>query len=197
MTSSYLFEFLDLGVSCNAFEIHHHTQSMRLYLYKFLTEFFWEFLSNFALWDCCDQSRPIGSHVITVNKRYFFLFSGCYSSDMMDNPIKRRILLESAKQNLRSLTYFSIMPYMNESQYLFERTFGLKFKTPFYRQKNRHNRNSGSVLYSLSESTRRKIKQVNDLDMELFSYAKQLFFQRYDYAKRKTATNVKPTYLLP
>ena len=86
---------------------------------------------------------------------------------------------------------------MNESQYLFERTFGLKFKTPFYRQKNRHNRNSGSVLYSLSESTRRKIKQVNDLDMELFSYAKQLFFQRYDYAKRKTATDVKPTYLLP
>ena len=197
MTSSHLFEFLDQGVSHNAFETPSHTQSMRLYVCKFLTEFFGK------------SSQTLHCGIAVINhaqsdhmrwqsiKVTSFLFSGCYSSDMMDNPIKRRILLESAKQNLRSLTYFSIMPYMNESQYLFERTFGLKFKTPFYRQKNRHNRNSGSVLYSLSESTRRKIKQVNDLDMELFSYAKQLFFQRYDYAKRKTATNVKPTYLLP
>lgn len=85
---------------------------------------------------------------------------------------------------------------MNESQYLFERTLNLKFKTPFFRQKNRHNRNSGDVLYNLSEHTRQKIMQVNDLDMELYSYAKQLFFQRYNYAKRKDI-NIKPTYLLP
>ena len=44
MTSSYLFEFIDQGVSHNAFGIPSHPQSMRLHgycvAYKFLTEFF-------------------------------------------------------------------------------------------------------------------------------------------------------------
>lgn len=116
---------------------------------------------------------------------------------MMDNPLKRRLMLESAKETLRSLFYFSVMPYMNESQYLFERTFGLEFKTPFVRQKNRHNRNSGSVLYNLDDVTRRQILEVNDLDTELFAYAKQLFLERYRYAKMKETRQKQSTFVPP
>lgn len=104
---------------------------------------------------------------------------------MMDDPVKRRIMLDSAKATLRSLPYYSIMPYLNDSQYLFEKTFNLQFITPFSSQRNRHDRNSSNVLYSLSAEIRQRILEVNDLDVQLFEYARELFVQRCRYARSR------------
>ncbi|XP_067943988.1 heparan-sulfate 6-O-sulfotransferase 2-like isoform X2 [Watersipora subatra] len=114
----------------------------------------------------------------------------CYSADMMDDPQKRLLLLNSAKDNLRSMPYFSIISYLNESQYLFERTFNLEFRLPMYAQKNRHNRFSGNVLYNLSPEMRRKILEVNDLDVQLYDFAERLFLQRYQYTVRNDLRNI-------
>lgn len=127
---------------------------------------------------------------------YTAMFTGCYSADMMHDPTKRRLMLESAKQTLRSLPYFSIMSYLNESQFLFERTFGLKFRIPLSSQKNRHNKFSADVLADFPAEVKLRILQVNDLDVQLYSYAKQLFLQRYQFAVRaRTPNNLG--YVLP
>lgn len=107
---------------------------------------------------------------------------------MMDNPSKKRQLLESAKYNLRSLPFYAVMPYLHESQSLFEWTFGLKFKRDIEKQKNRHDRNSAEVLATLSPNLRQKIEIANDLDIELYRYALDLFQQRYRYLRQHKLT---------
>ena len=102
---------------------------------------------------------------------------------MMDDPTKRELLLESAKHTLRTMPFFSIISFVNESQYMFEQTFNLQFKVPMYSQKNRHNRFSGDILSNLPLETRSRILEVNDLDVRLYEYAKQLFLQRYEYLR--------------
>lgn len=114
----------------------------------------------------------------------YIVIAGCYADDMLYNPSKGQILLESAKQTLRSFPYFSIQSLLNESQLLFEQTFDLKFQTPMFEQKNRHNRHSADILHSLPESLQKQILEVNSLDVQLYDYATQLFNKRYQYALR-------------
>lgn len=111
------------------------------------------------------------------------MFTGCYTKNMMDDPVKKKALLESAKLTLRSMPYFAIMTYLEQSQTLFEWTFDLKFNRPMTEQKNRHNRNSGDTLASLPPSIKEQIAKANDLDIELYKYARELFLQRYKYSK--------------
>ena len=107
-----------------------------------------------------------------------------YSADLMDNKDKRQRLLDSAQQNLLSLRYFAITSFINESQWMFEQTFGIRFKTPMYLQKHRNNHYSGDTFISLSLETKERVTAINDLDLELYEFAKQLFWKRYDYYKR-------------
>lgn len=50
----------------------------------------------------------------------------CYNRSSMDRETRERILLESAKNNLRNLAFFGIKERMADSQFLFENTFDLK-----------------------------------------------------------------------
>lgn len=109
----------------------------------------------------------------------------------MDNPVKGRQLLESAKHNLRTMPFFAVMPYLMESQSLFEWTFSLKFRRDIDKQKNRHNRNSADVLASLSAGISKKIDAANDLDIELYKYALELFQQRYKFSQKRRLINAK------
>uniref|UniRef100_A0A183BPM4 Heparan-sulfate 6-O-sulfotransferase n=1 Tax=Globodera pallida TaxID=36090 RepID=A0A183BPM4_GLOPA len=49
----------------------------------------------------------------------------CYNSSAMDAIVRDRIILESAKFNLRQFAFFGLKERMAESQFLFEKTLGL------------------------------------------------------------------------
>lgn len=50
----------------------------------------------------------------------------CYDTGSTDAPTRERIMLESAKVNLKNLAFFGLKEYMAESQWMFERLFFLK-----------------------------------------------------------------------
>lgn len=51
----------------------------------------------------------------------------CYNKSSMDTRTRENILLESAKKNLLNLAFFGIKERMEDSQFLFEQVFRLKF----------------------------------------------------------------------
>lgn len=99
------------------------------------------------------------------------------------NQKNERILLESAKNTLQSLFYFGLTEYQVFSQRLFEQLLGknaFKFKKNFIQA---NNTNAERFVNTLSKETLNRIKELNHLDLELYEYAKNLFFQRLNEDK--------------
>ena len=105
---------------------------------------------------------------------------GCYNREAPSFLARgwEKVLLQSAKENLRALSYFGLVEYQKESQYLFEVTFGLKFTKDFstvsdtWSKEAREEVNPKQLL---------QIRKVNRLDRQLYSYARALFFKRLKY----------------
>lgn len=51
----------------------------------------------------------------------------CYDTSSMSKAKREKLMLDSAKTNLRNLAFFGIKERMNESQVLFENIFDLKY----------------------------------------------------------------------
>lgn len=111
----------------------------------------------------------------------------CYNKTSMTQEVRNFKMLQSAKANLRQMPFFGILEYQKENQYLFEKTFGLKFIRPF---KQENATRAQEVLPSLDSISRDKIKELNALDEQLYSYAKFLFFKKLKYFRSK---EIKPT----
>jgi len=107
---------------------------------------------------------------------------GCYNRNAMSRERREEILLQSAMKNLDSMAYFALMEYQIESQYLFERTFGMKFRQPFVQMSSEETR-AGAIVLDAKNITR--IRDLNHLDIALYSFAEKLFFERLNYFKRK------------
>ena len=86
------------------------------------------------------------------------------------------------------MAYFALMEYQTESQYLFEKTFGLKFLTPFERIAENETK-AGKLLLNLNNSVLEEIKILNFLDGELYTFAKNLFFKRFKMFKEADSGN--------
>uniref|UniRef100_G3URQ0 Heparan-sulfate 6-O-sulfotransferase n=1 Tax=Meleagris gallopavo TaxID=9103 RepID=G3URQ0_MELGA len=56
---------------------------------------------------------------------------GCYNLTFMNETERNVILLQSAKNNLKNMAFFGLTEFQRKTQYLFERTFNLKFISPF------------------------------------------------------------------
>ncbi|ETN75249.1 heparan sulfate 6-sulfotransferase [Necator americanus] len=97
----------------------------------------------------------------------------CYARNGTDPRTRDRILLESAKRNLRNMAFFGIKERMDDSQIMFERLFNLSF-----------NRRLSAWTRSKSNDTDvtpeqlRQIREHNELDIELYDYALKLFEHR-------------------
>ncbi|XP_063967202.1 heparan-sulfate 6-O-sulfotransferase 3-B-like [Lytechinus pictus] len=102
----------------------------------------------------------------------------CYNKTGMSTQDRNLIMLASAKANLQSMAFFGLTEFQRESQYLFERTFKIKFNTPLY-QSNLTIANASPM----QESDMEAVRAVNPLDLELYAFAKDLFFQRYHFMK--------------
>lgn len=127
----------------------------------------------------------------------------CYNKTSMPPLERERLLLASAKRNLAgecpalrgvvasppwqsphltliffslaAMSFFGLTEYQKISQYIFEETFNLRFAIPF----EQHNSTlSMQAFESLSPFQKKKIKDKNSLDMELYDFAKKLMFQR-------------------
>lgn len=112
---------------------------------------------------------------------------GCYGHG--DSTEKQRTMLRSAKKNLRNFAFIGLVEQQEESQFVFEQTFGLKFQKPFVQRTRTF---SKITLNHLSPVDIRKIRLLNKLDVQLYEYAKDLFRQRLEYFK-ELRLKKKPT----
>ncbi|XP_051464227.1 heparan-sulfate 6-O-sulfotransferase 3 isoform X1 [Apus apus] len=105
---------------------------------------------------------------------------GCYNLTSMNESERNTILLQSAKNNLKNMAFFGLTEFQRKTQYLFERTFNLKFISPF----TQLNVTRASNV-DIDEDVRQRIEELNFLDVQLYEYAKDLFLQRFQYSKQE------------
>lgn len=73
------------------------------------------------------------------------------------------------------MSFFGLTEYQKISQYIFEETFNLRFAIPF----EQHNSTLSSQAFDiLTDAQKKKIREMNALDIELYDFAKDLMFQR-------------------
>jgi hypothetical protein len=91
--------------------------------------------------------------------------------------------LKSAKRNLKSMEFFGLTEYLHLSQRLFEQTiycksFGRCSFQSYLEQDLTNNQTNDYYEKNLTDIDLYYIKQLNSDDIELYQYAKKLFFQR-------------------
>ncbi|CAL8307622.1 unnamed protein product [Merluccius merluccius] len=99
---------------------------------------------------------------------------GCYNMSTMSELQRGRALLASAKANLRNMAFFGLTEFQRKTQYLFERTFGLRFLRAFTQADS-----TRATSAAVGEKVRWRIAALNALDAELYEYARELFQRRY------------------
>ncbi|KAL0973906.1 hypothetical protein UPYG_G00212780 [Umbra pygmaea] len=105
---------------------------------------------------------------------------GCYNVSTMSEDERWAMLLESAKRNLRGMAFFGLTEYQRKTQYLFERTFQLVFIAPFTQLNG-----TRAASVEVAPETQHQIRQLNQWDVELYEYARDLFLQRFQVARQQ------------
>ncbi|XP_031148140.2 heparan-sulfate 6-O-sulfotransferase 3-B-like [Sander lucioperca] len=105
---------------------------------------------------------------------------GCYNMSTVSELERGRVLLASAKANLRNMAFYGLTEFQRKTQYLFERTFGLRFIRAFTQINS-----TRAASVGISEKVRWRIEGLNALDVELYEYAKELFLRRYQYNRQR------------
>ncbi|XP_041075914.1 heparan-sulfate 6-O-sulfotransferase 2-like [Polyodon spathula] len=105
---------------------------------------------------------------------------GCYNLSVMGEEQRSRSLLESAKRNLKEMAFFGLTEFQRKTQYLFERTFHMRFISPFTQFNS-----TRAAGVEVEPETQRRIRELNVLDVELYEYARDLFLQRFQYARQQ------------
>lgn len=105
---------------------------------------------------------------------------GCYNLSIMTENQRWAVLLESAKRNLRNMAFFGLTEYQRKTQYLFEHTFRLSFIAPFTQLNG-----TRATSVEVETETQRRIRELNQWDVELYEYARDLFLQRFQYARQQ------------
>ncbi|MED6263562.1 Heparan-sulfate 6-O-sulfotransferase 1-B [Characodon lateralis] len=105
---------------------------------------------------------------------------GCYNMSTVPEKKRAQLLLESAKKNLRDMAFFGLTEYQRKTQFLFERTFRLRFIRPFMQYNS-----TRAAGVDLDNATVQHIEELNELDMDLYDYARDLFQQRYQFTRQQ------------
>ena len=121
--------------------------------------------------------------------------AGCYNNSFISKKALNKILLESAKKNLAQMKFFGLSEFMYLNQYLFEKTFpGIIFAKNLEEKRNqlelfsehrglsiRFQTWSFSLIGDIKKSSPSLMKIIKaniKLDIELYKFAKELFFKR-------------------
>ncbi|XP_030642886.1 heparan-sulfate 6-O-sulfotransferase 3-B [Chanos chanos] len=105
---------------------------------------------------------------------------GCYNLSSMNESERQQVLLASAMRNLKSMAFYGLTEFQRKTQYLFERTFGLRFIAAFTQLNSTR---ASSV--ELGEDVYRRIRLLNVLDVQLYEFARDLFLQRVQCARQQ------------
>ncbi|XP_006862873.1 PREDICTED: heparan-sulfate 6-O-sulfotransferase 2 isoform X2 [Chrysochloris asiatica] len=136
-------------------------------------------------WSGCPLKEFMDCPYNLANNRQVRMLSdltlvGCYNLSVMPEKQRNKVLLESAKSNLKHMAFFGLTEFQRKTQYLFEKTFNMNFISPF----TQYNTTRASSV-EINEVIQKRIEGLNFLDMELYSYAKDLFLQRYQFMRQK------------
>ncbi|XP_070114789.1 heparan-sulfate 6-O-sulfotransferase 2 isoform X2 [Equus asinus] len=136
-------------------------------------------------WSGCPLKEFMDCPYNLANNRQVRMLSdltlvGCYNLSVMPEKQRNKVLLESAKTNLKHMAFFGLTEFQRKTQYLFEKTFNMNFISPF----TQYNTTRASSV-EINEEIQKRIEGLNFLDMELYSYAKDLFLQRYQFMRQK------------
>ncbi|KAG7227631.1 hypothetical protein INR49_005446, partial [Caranx melampygus] len=111
---------------------------------------------------------------------------GCYNLSSMNESQRNHILLSSAMSNLKNMAFYGLTEFQRKTQYLFERTFSLRFISAFTQINS-----TRAANVDLSEPVRRRIEELNFLDVQLYDYAKDLFLQRFQFTRQREHQEVR------
>ena len=106
----------------------------------------------------------------------------CYNTSAMDPNKRDMLMLNSAKANLVNLAFFGLTEEQEMSQYIFEETFNLRFKLDF-NQLIRNETHSGHSEKKVDDAVMEKIRNLNQLDIELYKFASDLLKIRFEHLK--------------
>jgi hypothetical protein len=102
-----------------------------------------------------------------------------YSKDQSCSIFKnenKKELLENAKEVLKQMSYFALAEYEELSQLLFEKTFKNSLKID-HKVKLRKS-STNLIIQTMNITLKENLIRLNDLDIELYDFAKKLFFDR-------------------
>ncbi|XP_005045960.1 PREDICTED: heparan-sulfate 6-O-sulfotransferase 2 [Ficedula albicollis] len=136
-------------------------------------------------WSGCSLQEFMDCPYNLANNRQVRMLSdlslvGCYNLSVMPEEQRNKVLLDSAKENLKRMAFFGLTEFQRKTQYLFEKTFNMNFISPF----TQYNSTRASSV-EIDRQTQQRIEALNFLDVELYEYAKDLFLQRYQYMRQK------------
>ena len=119
---------------------------------------------------------------IGINRQTWMLSDlsqvSCNFKSLMTDTKHKEKLLSIAKENLRNIVYFGLLEYPQESQFIFEKTFGLEFNEPFQLWDTGF---AKVYIEGVTEEMLQKVRERNHLDVALYDFAKKIFFERYNY----------------
>jgi len=134
-------------------------------------------------------------HNFAMNRQTLMLSNvstiSCNFQTLMATSSYRKRLLSIAKKTISNMAYFALVEYPRESQFIFEKTFNLKFIEPFQLWETGF---AKVYIEGISNDVIQKIKKMNNLDVALYIFAKEIFFERYNYFVSKYG---KPRYEEP
>ena len=118
--------------------------------------------------------------------------AGCYDTTLLPPEKRELIILNSAKDKFYLMAFFGLTEFQYTTQYLFERTFRLKFVKDFVQFNHTH---ASQVEISPKENQKRY--ELNKLDIELYNYARELFFKQLKFAIEKDLQSGKAANIPP
>ncbi|CAC5398241.1 Heparan-sulfate 6-O-sulfotransferase 2,Heparan-sulfate 6-O-sulfotransferase 3-B,Heparan-sulfate 6-O-sulfotransferase 1-A,Heparan-sulfate 6-O-sulfotransferase 1,Heparan-sulfate 6-O-sulfotransferase 1-B,Heparan-sulfate 6-O-sulfotransferase 3 [Mytilus coruscus] len=99
----------------------------------------------------------------------------CYNGTGMNEELRQRLLLESAIENLKNMSFFGLTEHQRDTQLLFQHTFHIKFSKDFEQYNKTH---SEKAEHKVTQEQISLIENLNALDVKLYKFAKRLFEER-------------------
>jgi hypothetical protein len=112
-----------------------------------------------------------------ANNRQTRMLADLSDSCSLLDKNNKRLLLENAKNVLLSFPYFGLVEFERDSEELLILTYGLKFKFAERPQRSIEDKTS-DLLKTIDSNTLKEIQELNDLDIELYKFAKKTFYKR-------------------
>ncbi|XP_059138998.1 heparan-sulfate 6-O-sulfotransferase 3-like [Physella acuta] len=128
------------------------------------------------------------SHNLAFNRMTRMLANlslvNCYNRTGLSKDFVDKTLLNSAKENLRAMEFFGLTEEQEKSQFLFEVTFGVLLA-----KRIMNDEFTRASHIDVNHTMLSVIKEHNDLDIELYKYARGLFTQRVMEAESRVGCN--------